>query len=180
MRFTPLPIQGAFLIEPEPLADARGLFARVWCEEEFGRHGIGHRPVQANVGWNPRRGTLRGMHYQTAPSLEAKLIRCTRGRVWDVLVDLRPDSPNFRQWHGEELSADNRRMLFIPPLCAHGYLTLADETELWYHASTAYDPASACGVRHDDPALAIRWPEAVSVISDRDRSWPLLEGIGQR
>jgi dTDP-4-dehydrorhamnose 3,5-epimerase len=176
MRFTPLSIPGAFLIEPEPLTDTRGMFARVWCEEEFARQGIGHRPVQANVGWNPRRGTLRGLHFQVSPSLEAKLIRCTRGRVWDVLVDLRPDSPSFRQWHGEELSADNRRMLFIPPHCAHGYLTLADESELWYHASTAYDAGASRGVRYDDPSLAIRWPEPVAVISDRDRTWPLLEG----
>jgi dTDP-4-dehydrorhamnose 3,5-epimerase len=135
--------------------------------------------VQANVGWNLRRGTLRGLHYQTEPALEAKLIRCTRGRVWDVLVDLRPESSTFRRWHGEELSADNRRMLFIPPLCAHGYLTLTDETELWYHASTPYDAASARGVRFDDPAFGILWPEPASVISDRDRTWPLLEGEGR-
>jgi dTDP-4-dehydrorhamnose 3,5-epimerase len=175
MRFSPLPVAGAFLIEPEPLADARGWFARIWCEHEFERHGIGHRPTQANVGWNPKRGTLRGLHYQAAPALEAKLVRCTRGRVWDVVVDLRPGSATFARWHGEELTADNHRMLYIPPLCGHGYLTLEDDTELWYHASAPFDSALARGVRYDDPVLGIRWPEPVAVISDRDRQWPLLE-----
>lgn len=174
MRFTPLPVEGAFAIEPEPLTDQRGWFARVWCAAEFERHGIGHRPVQANVGWNPRGGTLRGLHYQAAPALEAKLVRCTRGRVWDVVVDLRPESGTFRQWHGEELSADNHRMIYIPPLCAHGYLTLEDQTELWYQASADFDASLARGVRYDDPALAIRWPAPVQVVSERDRGWPLL------
>lgn len=174
MRFHPLPIGGAFLIEPEPLTDARGLFARVWCEDEFARQGISHRPVQANVGWSPARGTLRGLHYQVAPALEAKLVRCTRGRVWDVVVDLRPDSASFMQWHAEELTADNRRMLLVPALCAHGYLTTAPDTELWYQATAPYDAAASRGVRFDDPALGIDWPEPITVISERDRSWPLL------
>lgn len=174
MRFTPLPIAGASLVEPEPIRDERGWFARVWCAEEFERHGLDGRAAQANLGTSPRRGTLRGLHYQSAPDLEAKLVRCLRGAAWDVLVDLRADSPTFRRWHAVELSADNHLALFIPPLCAHGYLTLAPDTEVWYQASTPYAPASSRGVRYDDPVLAIDWPIAIEVISERDRSWPLL------
>lgn len=178
MRFSPLPIAGAWLVEPERLTDVRGFFARVWCEQEFADHGIAHRAVQANVGYSPKRGTLRGLHYQAAPDLEAKLVRCTRGTVWDVIVDLRPDSPSYRRWHAEELTADNHRMVYVPPLCAHGYLTLQNDTELWYHTSTAYAPASARGVRYDDPVFGIAWPEPVTVISQRDQEWPLLNGAG--
>lgn len=174
MRFTPLPIEGAMLVEPEPVRDERGSFARVWCAEEFARHGLDGRAAQANLGVSPRRGTLRGLHYQAAPDLEAKLVRCLRGAAWDVVVDLRPDSPTFRRWHGVELTADNRLAVYVPPLCAHGYLTLAPDTELWYQATTPYAPASARGVRHDDPAFGIRWPIPVEVISERDRTWPLL------
>jgi dTDP-4-dehydrorhamnose 3,5-epimerase len=175
MRFDPLPISGAFLIAPSPIEDERGLFARVWCEEEFARQGLMERPVQANTGFSPRRGTLRGLHYQAAPDLEAKLVRCTQGAVYDVMVDLRPGSPTFGRWHGTELSADNRLSLHVPSLCAHGYLTLTDNAELLYFASAPYVAASARGLRHDDPALGISWPIPVAVVSSRDRSWPLLE-----
>ena len=179
MHFEPLPISGAFLIRPDPARDERGLFARVWCEEEFLRHGISERPVQANTGFSPRRGTLRGLHFQAAPDLEAKLVRCTRGAVYDVVVDVRPGSPTSGRWHGEELSADNRCSIHVPPLCAHGYLTLSEDAEVLYFASAPYAPASARGVRYDDPTIGITWPEPVAVVSSRDRSWPLLnQGSG--
>lgn len=174
MRFTPLPIDGAFLIELEQIRDERGYFARVWCADEFARHGLDSRAAQANLGVNPRRGTLRGLHYQVAPHLEAKLVRCLRGSAWDVLVDLRPDSVTFRRWHAVELSAENHHAVYIPPLCAHGYVTLVDDTEVWYQATAPYEPSSARGVRHDDPAIGIDWPIAATVISGRDQAWPLL------
>jgi len=179
MQFTPLPIEDATLIEPEPIRDDRGFFARVWCAEEFARHGLDARAAQANLGVSPRRGTLRGLHYQDAPDLEAKLVRCLRGAAWDVIVDLRPGSPTFRRWHAVELTAENYRAVYVPPLCAHGYLTLAADTEVWYQASAPFAPASARGVRFDDPALAIAWPEAIGVISARDRTWPLLSPVTQ-
>ena len=174
MRFTALPIAGASLVEPEPIRDERGYFARVWSQEEFARQGLDTRAAQANIGVSDRRGTLRGLHYQVAPDLEAKLVRCLRGAVWDVMVDLRPDSPTFRQWHGVELAGGDGRSVYVPPLCAHGYITLEDDTELWYQASAPYAAASARGVRFNDPSLGIQWPCAVQVISDRDRAWPLL------
>lgn len=174
MKFTPLPIDGAMLIEPEPIRDERGHFARVWCAEEFARQGLEARVAQANLGVSPRRGTLRGLHYQDAPDLEAKLVRCLRGAAYDVIVDLRPASPTYRRWHGVELTVDNYLAVYVPPLCAHGYLTLAPDTEVWYQASAAFAAASARGVRFDDPALAIAWPTTVDVISARDRTWPLL------
>jgi len=174
MRFLPLPIEGAYLVEPEPIRDDRGFFARVWCQAEFARHGLDARAAQANVGVSPRRGTLRGLHYQDAPHLEAKVVRCLRGAAWDVLVDLRPDSRTYRRWHGVELAAGDWRAVYVPPLCAHGYLTLADDTELWYQASAPFAPDSARGLRYDDPAIGIEWPAPVAVISNRDREWPLL------
>jgi dTDP-4-dehydrorhamnose 3,5-epimerase len=175
MRFLELEIPGAYLVEPAPIADERGQFARVWCAEEFASHGIGGAPVQANTGYNPARGTLRGLHYQAEPHPEAKLVRCTRGAVYDVLVDLRPGSPTYGRWQGAELTADNRHSLFIPPLCAHGYVTLVDHSELWYQATAAYAQDSARGLRYDDPALGIQWPVPIAVISERDRSWPWFE-----
>lgn len=174
MLFEPLSVAGAFLVKPEPLVDERGLFARVWCEAEFSKHGIPMQPVQANVGFSPRRGTLRGLHYQVAPDLEAKLVRCTRGVVYDVLVDLRPDSPTYLKWCAVELDAEARWSVYVPPLCAHGYLTLSDDAEVYYQASAPFAPQSARGVRWDDPVLSIQWPIAVELVSDRDRSWPLL------
>jgi len=178
MRFTNLPIAGAALVEPEPIKDDRGYFARVWCEEEFARHGLDSRAAQANIGVSHKQGTLRGLHYQVAPDLEAKLVRCLRGAVWDVMVDLRPDSPTYRRWHGVELRGGDGRAVYVPPLCAHGYVTLEDDTELWYQASVPFAPASARGVRYDDPSLGITWPRPALVISDRDRAWPLLPGDG--
>ena len=161
-------------MEAEPIRDERGYFARVWSEEEFTKQGLDSRAAQANIGVSDKRGTLRGLHYQEAPDLEAKLVRCLRGALWDVMVDLRPDSPTYRRWHGVELTAGDGRAVFVPPLCAHGYITLEDDTELWYQASVPFSAASARGVRYDDPTLGIAWPCAVQVISERDRAWPLL------
>ena len=175
MRFEPLPIHGAFLVVAEPHHDERGAFGRLWCREEFARAGLDAGPAQVNVGVNPRRGTLRGLHYQAAPDLEAKLVRCPRGAVWDVIVDLRDDAPTWRRWHAEELAANVPRALFIPAGCAHGYLTLEDDTEVEYFASVPYAAGSARGIRWDDPAIGIKWPFAPALISERDRSWPLLE-----
>jgi dTDP-4-dehydrorhamnose 3,5-epimerase len=163
-------------IDPSPYQDDRGRFMRAWCAREFAEHGINFVPVQANMGLNIRKGTMRGMHYQTEPALEAKLVRCTRGAIFDVVVDLRPASSTYGKWFGTELSADNGRMLYLPEGCGHGYQTLQDNTEMHYMASAYYTPDAARGVRFDDPAFNILWPLAVSVISEQDRNWPLLHG----
>jgi dTDP-4-dehydrorhamnose 3,5-epimerase len=175
MVFLPTEIDGVWIVDAEPRTDARGVFARVWCEEEFAARGLETRLVQANTAFNHRRGTVRGMHYQHAPADEVKLVRCTQGALFDVALDLRPGSPTYRRWVGAELSAGNRRMLYIPRGCAHGYQTLQDGTELWYGTSHAYVPSAATGVRHDDPAFGITWPEPVSIISDADAGWPYLQ-----
>jgi len=172
MRFLPTAIDDVWIVEPEPRADHRGLFARVWCEDEFAAKGLETRMVQANTAFSDRKGTLRGMHYQTGDAAEMKLVRCTQGMVYDVALDLRPSSRTFRSWVGVELSAANRRMLYVPKGCAHGYQTLEPATELWYGTTHAYAPALATGVRFDDPAFTIVWPEPVSAISDADAAWP--------
>ena len=174
MIFTATRLAGAYLIDPERIEDERGFFARTWCRDEFERQGLNPRLVQCNVSYNHRRGTLRGMHYQAKPHEEAKLVRCTRGAIYDVIVDLRPDSPTYRQWVAVELTAENRRMLYIPEGFAHGFQTLADETEVFYQMSESYHPQSARGVRYDDPALGIAWPLEVAIISEKDRGYPLL------
>jgi dTDP-4-dehydrorhamnose 3,5-epimerase len=178
MIFTETEIPGAFIIDVERRSDDRGFFGRAWCAEEFAAHGLSTTFVQANIGFSARRGTLRGLHYQAAPHQEAKLVRCTRGAIYDVVVDLRPDSPAYLQWLAAELSAGNRRMLYVPTGCAHGYQTLADESEVFYPVTAAYAPGAELGVRYDDPALRIDWPLAVSAISDKDRSWPGLVPVG--
>lgn len=174
MRFLPTRLAGVWIVEPEPRVDDRGLFARVWCEEEFAAQGLDRRFVQANTALSTRRGTLRGMHFQTGDAAEVKLVRCTQGALFDVALDLRPDSPTYRGWVGVELSAATRRMLYIPRGCAHGYQTLQDDTELWYATTHAYAPAAAGGVRFDDPAFGIAWPEPVSIISPADAAWPYV------
>ncbi len=174
MEFRELGIQGAWEIEIRRIEDERGFFGRAWCADEFAACGLDPRVAQVNVGFSLRRGTLRGLHYQVAPHGEAKLVRCTRGAVFDVLVDLRAESPTHCAWYGTELTEDNHRMLYIPEGCAHGYLTLKDHCEITYQASVKYEPGSACGARYDDPAFAIEWPGEVTVISGQDRSWPLL------
>ena len=172
MRFTETKVAGAFLIEPEPIADERGFFARTWCRSEFADHGLNPELAQANISFNHRKGTLRGLHYQQAPRAEAKLVRATRGAIWDLALDLRRDSPSYLAWFGAELTADNRSMLYVPEGCAHGFLTLADATEVAYQMSAPYAPAAARGVRWDDPAFGIEWPGEVVVINERDASYP--------
>ena len=172
MRFLATKLRDIFEIEIEPIADERGFFARAWCEREFTANGLNGRLAQCNLSGNARKGTLRGIHFQAAPHEEAKLVRCIRGRIFDVAVDLRPDSDTYLQWHGVELTATNHRALYIPEGCGHGFLTLEDDTELYYQMSEFYHPEVARGVRWNDPALRITWPSAAEVISDRDRTYP--------
>lgn len=169
MKFNATPIAGAVIVELTPLLDERGFFARSWCQDEFKAHGLETRIAQCNISYNAKSGTLRGLHYQVAPSEEAKLVRCPRGAIHDVIVDLRPRSTSFKRWFGVELTASNRRMLYVPEGVAHGFVTLADDTEVFYQASQRYDPARYRGVRWDDPAFGIVWPVPIVQISERDR-----------
>jgi dTDP-4-dehydrorhamnose 3,5-epimerase len=175
MRFLETGVIGAWGVDPEPHEDDRGRFFRAWCSREFSEHGISFLPVQANMGFSKRKGTIRGMHFQREPALEAKLIRCTRGSMFDVVLDLRPESPTYGKWHGTELSADNGRMLYVPELCAHGYQTLEDGTEMYYMTSQFYSPSAADGIRFDEPEFAIEWPLAATVVSEQDRNWPPIK-----
>lgn len=167
-------VLGARVIEPSPHEDSRGRFMRAWCQREFTDHSIDFIPVQANMGLSVLKGTIRGLHYQIAPALEAKLVRCTRGEIFDVVVDVRPTSPTYGSWYGLYLSAENARMLYVPEGCAHGCQSVEDNTEIFYMASAFYSPKAVRGVRFDDPMLRITWPLLPSVVSDQDRSWPLL------
>jgi dTDP-4-dehydrorhamnose 3,5-epimerase len=171
MKFTQTKIPGAYLLEIEPIADERGFFARTFCSQEFAAHNLVTEFPQCNVSFSTRKGTLRGMHYQVAPYPETKLVRCTQGAIYDIILDLRPESPTFKQWVGMELTADNRRMFYIPPGCAHGLQTLSDNTEVFYQMSGIYHPESARGVRWNDPSFGIELPLAVSVINERDRDY---------
>jgi dTDP-4-dehydrorhamnose 3,5-epimerase len=173
MIFTETKLKGAFIIDVEPREDERGFFARSWCEEEFQKHGLNPRLVQCNISFNKKCGTLRGMHYQIAPFAEAKVVRCTMGAIYDVIVDLRPDSATFKQWLAVELTADNHRALYIPEDFAHGFQTLADNVEVFYQMSEFYHPECARGARWNDPAFGIEWPVAESVISEKDQTFPL-------
>jgi dTDP-4-dehydrorhamnose 3,5-epimerase len=175
MIFTETALKGAFLLDPEPKADARGFFARTFCVEEFKARGLDPRVAQCNISFNRRRGTLRGMHWQVAPRAESKLVRVTQGAIFDVIIDLRQQSPTFKRHFSVELSAANRRMLFIPEGFAHGFQTLADDTEVFYQMSEFYSADCARGVRWNDPAFAIRWPLPDPILNDRDRSWPDFE-----
>jgi len=174
MRFNPTPLSGAFIVEPELMEDARGFFARTFCVREFRERGLVDVFVQSSISQTARRGTLRGLHYQTAPACEVKLVRCTAGAVYDVIVDLRPGSPTYRQPFGIELSARNHRAVYVPEMFAHGLQTLEDNSEVLYQISTFYVADKQTGVRYDDPQLGIRWPLPVSVISEKDTRWPLL------
>lgn len=174
LRFTPTSVIGAVVIDPILREDDRGHFSRAWCLNEFAEHGINFVPLNANRAFNVRKGTLRGMHFQTRPALEAKLIRCTRGRVFDVVVDLRRESETYLRWFGTELTVDNGRMLYIPERCGHGYQTLEDSTDMFYLTSQFYAPSAAAGVRYDDPAFKIEWPMEPTAMSDLDRNWPLI------
>ena len=174
MKFVPLGIPGAYLIELEALADARGFFARTYCAREFAAAGLASRLAQTSLSWNPRRGTLRGLHYQAAPHGEAKVVRSVRGTIYDLLVDLRPESHIYRQHLAIELSADRRNAIYIPAGVAHGFLTLTDDCEVHYAMSEFHEPSAARGVRWNDPAFGIVLPEPVRVISDRDAAYPDL------
>ena len=176
MLFKPTGLHDAYIVEPEPIADARGFFARMWCADEFRAHGHDVQFVQANTSYNRHRGTLRGMHFQAPPHEELKLVRCTKGAVYDVIVDLRPDSPTFRRWTGVELSEENRRALCVPEGFAHGYQTLTEDAEVFYLVSAPYAPGAERGVRYDDPAFGIEWPIPVGAVSDKDRAWADFDG----
>ena len=175
MIFTETPLPGAFLVDLELRTDERGFFARAYCPDEFAAQGLGTPLQQCSVSYNARKGTLRGLHYQAAPHEEHKLVRCTAGAIFDVIVDIRPQSRDYRRWFGTELSAQNRRALFIPPGFAHGFLTLSDEAEVYYMISVPYAHEHARGFRWSDPAFGITWPLSPSVISARDAAYPLLD-----
>jgi dTDP-4-dehydrorhamnose 3,5-epimerase len=175
MKYHETKLPGVFEISIEPMADERGFFARSWCEKEFEAHGLNPALVQCNISVNKRKGTLRGVHYQVAPHSETKLVRCTRGAIFDVIVDLRSDSPTFKQWVGIVLTAEKRTMAYVPEGCAHGFLTLDDDTEVFYQMSQFYNTEAGRGVRWNDPAFAIDWPAKVEVISERDGAYPNFE-----
>lgn len=175
MIFVETKLKGAFIIELERVADERGYFARTFCRKEFEDHGMNPNLVQCNISFNKKKGTLRGMHYQVKPHEETKTVRCTIGAIYDVLIDLRPDSPTYCRWAEVELTAENRRMLYIPEGLAHGFQTLEDNTEVFYQMSEFYYPASARGLRWDDPAFGIQWPLSNPIMSDRDRSYKYLD-----
>src|ERR1700722_18476447 len=175
MIFQQSAIPGVWELYLQPRCDDRGFFARSWCKEEFENHGLNPQVVQCNVSSNTRKGTLRGMHYQAAPKAEAKLVRCTAGSIYDVVIDLRPESPMFKRWIAVVLTAQLRNMVYIPQGCAHGFLTLEDETDVFYQMSEFYYPELARGVRWDDPAFNVAWPAGVEVISERDRTYADFE-----
>src|SRR3712207_2144495 len=174
MLFTETKLKGAFIIDLEHREDNRGFFARTFCAKEFEEHGLKPTVAQCNSSFNHKKGTLRGMHYQVPPAAETKLIRCTQGAIYDVIVDMRPDSPTYLVHIGVELTAENRRALYVPEMFAHGYQALTDGAEVTYQVSEAYTPGTERGLRHDDPALGLSWPLPVSVISPKDAAWPLM------
>jgi dTDP-4-dehydrorhamnose 3,5-epimerase len=176
MIFTETDLKGAFVVDIEKHQDERGFFARSWCRREFEAHGLNPKLAQCNISFNPHKRTLRGMHYQAKPFEEAKLVRCTRGSLHDVIVDLRSDSPSYKKSLGVVLTAENRRMLYVPQGFAHGFLTLENDTEVFYQISEFYMPESQRGFRWNDPAIAISWPAEVEFISDRDRNFPDFSG----
>lgn len=180
MRIAPTPLAGVHLVEPEPVPDTRGFFARLVCADSFAAHGMVAEFPQCSVSWNRVAATLRGLHWQAAPHAEAKLVRCTRGAVFDVAVDLRPNSPSYRRWVARELSAENRLALYIPAGCAHGFLTLVDDTELFYQISAPHVPDAARGLRWNDPEIGIDWPMKPAVMSERDAALPdWADAMGQ-
>jgi dTDP-4-dehydrorhamnose 3,5-epimerase len=172
VKFTETRLKGAYIIDIEPIEDERGFFARTWCREEFEALGLNPVFVQCSISFNRLRGTLRGLHYQAKPHEEAKLVRCTMGAIYDVILDLRPDSPTARQWISVELSAENRRSLYVPEGLAHGFQTLADDTEVFYQISAVYVPESVRGIRWNDPAFRLDWPLPITVISQKDQNYP--------
>ena len=175
MKFMATGLNGAWLIEPESNADARGSFARTFCEREFAARGLKTRFVQHSASISKKKGTLRGMHYQRAPYEEVKVVRCVRGAIFDVIIDLRCQSPTYRKWIGLELSAENGRQLYVPEGLAHGFQTLSDDVEVHYLISEFYNPTASSGVYYSDPAFGITWPGKVTAISEKDRMWPLCD-----
>jgi dTDP-4-dehydrorhamnose 3,5-epimerase len=174
MVFIETRLKDAYIIGLEPIEDERGFFARSWCKNEFEKHDLNSQLVQCNVSFNKNKGTLRGMHYQAKPNEEAKLIRCTRGSIYDVIIDLRPDSQTYREWESFELSEGNYQMIFIPQGFAHGFQTLEDNTEIFYQMTEFYHQESARGIRWDDPAFNIIWPLSNIIISERDKKYPFF------
>ncbi len=175
MIFTETRLKGVYIIDMEPIRDERGFFARSFCQNDFTEHGLKVNVAQCNVSFNKKKGTLRGMHFQHPPKAEAKLVRCTRGKIYDVVIDLRPGSPTYCQWEAVELTADNYRALYIPEEVAHGFQTLEDNSEVFYQMYEFYAPEYAGGVRWDDPAFGITWPLPRPIISERDQSYPLYK-----
>jgi dTDP-4-dehydrorhamnose 3,5-epimerase len=173
----PTALPGVFVITPELLIDERGAFARTYCAEEFSTHGLDPQVAQCSVSFNPTAGTLRGMHYQVEPYAEVKLVRCTRGAIYDVVVDLRPESPTYCRWVGAELTADNRRSLYVPRGLAHGFLTLVEQSEVFYQISVPYQPGAGAGVRWDDPTFGIAWPFTPRLMSERDATYPAYQPV---
>lgn len=172
MDFTALGISGCFRVVQDEHVDDRGNFVRIWCAREFAAAGLSAELAQCSIAVNRHRGTLRGLHYQTAPYEEAKLVSCIKGAIYDVVVDLRPDSPSYLRWIGMELREDSRDMIYVPPGCAHGYQTLVDDARLAYYIGSYYEPSASRGVRYDDPTFSIEWPLPISLISDRDKGYP--------
>jgi dTDP-4-dehydrorhamnose 3,5-epimerase len=175
MIFNKTELEDAYIIELQEFNDERGFFARAFCEKEFKDHGIDFRVVQANTSYSSKKHTLRGMHYQEKPHQEAKLIKCTKGAIYDVIIDMRPDSPTFKKWAGVELTEQNRKMIYVPEGFAHGFLTLEDDTEVYYPVTESYTPGAEKGIRWDDPAFNIDWPAKAAIISAKDKSWPLFD-----
>ncbi len=172
MIFKETKLKGAFIVEVKKIEDDRGFFGRAWCKQEFEEHGLNGNIVQLNTSLTKEKGTIRGLHYQVDPYQEVKFIRCTRGRIWDVMIDLRPDSPTFMQWVGTELSADNYKMAYVPENFAHGFVSLEDNSEVYYPVTAFYTPGSERGIRWDDPAFNIDWPIGIRIVSDKDNSHP--------
>ncbi len=179
MIFAETKLSGAFIIDLEPRSDDRGFFARTFCAREFEEHGLKTTVAQANMSYNHRKATMRGLHYQLPPAAETKLVRCVRGAIYDVIIDLRPESPTYMQHIGVELTQDNHRALYVPEMFAHGFITLADEVEVMYQVGEFYSPGYERGIRYDDPAFGIDWPLPVAVISEKDAAWPPFE-LAQR
>lgn len=176
MFFTPTELEGAYIIDIQRFEDNRGFFARTWASDEFEKQGLVSRIVQTNLSYNRKKGTLRGMHFQHAPYAETKLVRCICGAIVDIIIDLRPESPSYKRWTSVELSAENRRAIYVPEGFAHGFQTLVDDVEVMYQVSQAYTPSAAGGVRFDDPVFGIEWPLAPSEMSQQDTLWPAFQG----
>jgi dTDP-4-dehydrorhamnose 3,5-epimerase len=172
LKFTETELKNAYIIELNKIEDGRGFFARSWCKREFEEHGLNSNVVQANVSYNKLKGTLRGMHFQSEPYAETKLVRCVRGAIFDVIIDLRPDSATYKKWFGVELTEDNRKMLYVPENFAHGFETLTDDVEVTYQVTQFYMPGHEKGIRWNDPSFRIEWPLVISVISEKDKNWP--------